>query len=460
MYRSTTIRSYALLFICCSLLFCNKPMDLKPEFESPKEILSASALITGYTTADAYVVNGYMGKLSYFAGDSIDVYISAKSIIRKARLTIYNPSGVAVDHIHCDSIIPQPITTAKPYEEGFGYRYKIVFKLVAPLKSGVYQISKKIPFLIKATVPSNQVLVVYPTNTINAYNKAGGLGSYTSPRAYITSYLRPAPIPKFNNEFIKWNTTSYAFDYITDFDLEVYDSIKNYKLMIIIGHNEYWTRNARINFDRFIDAGKHALVLSGNTAWWQVRYSADKKQMICYKDILKDPEPNALLKTIKWTAASLKLKIIPSFGQDFSLGGYGLKVDSGWNGFKILLPESPILAGTGLKYEDTLSCPTQEFDGTYLIRNGSPHPILDSTKLNFYQAELLGYDMGVVSKTTIGTFIAFRKTATSGVIINVGSTNWCNSLGFAGKSGPLIKMITLNSINLLMNDQNVFARPK
>ena len=228
--------------------------------------------------------------------------------------------------------------------------------------------------------------------------------------------------------------------------------------MIIIGHSEYWTRNARLNFDRFIDAGKHALVLSGNTAWWQVRYSADKTQMICYKDILLDPEPNALLKTIKWTTASLKLKIIPSFGQDFSLGGYGTKVDSGWNGFKILLPQSPILAGTGLKYEDVLSCPTVEFDGTYLIRNQtSPHPILDTAKLKFYRAELLGYDMGAVSKTTIGTFIAFKKTQTSGVIINVGSTDWCSTVGFAGISSNSIKLITANSINLLMTDQNVFA---
>ena len=458
MCRYQSIQRFVLLLLCCSLLFCNKPIDVKPEFKTNNEILSVATPIAGYTTADVYVANGYMGKLSYYTGDSIDVYISAKSIIRKARLGVFDAAGILVDYIHCDSIIPQATTTAKPYEQGFGYRYKILFKLTSPLKSGVYQISKKIPFLIKATIPSKQVLVVYPSNTVNAYNKAGGAGSYSSPRAYITSFLRPAPILKFNNEFIKWNGTAYAFDYITDLDLEVYDSIQQYKMMIIIGHSEYWARNARINFDRFIDAGKHALVLSGNTAWWQVRYSADKTQMICYKDILLDPEPNALLKTIKWTTASLKLKIIPSFGQDFSLGGYGTKVDSGWNGFKILLPQSPILAGTGLKYEDVLSCPTVEFDGTYLIRNQtSPHPILDTAKLKFYRAELLGYDMGAVSKTTIGTFIAFKKTQTSGVIINVGSTDWCSTVGFAGISGNSIKLITANSINLLMTDQNVFA---
>jgi len=189
MRRINRIQLYALALLCSSILFCNKRMDVQPEFETPKEILLITEPIIGYVAADTYIANGYMGKLSYFDGDSIDVYISAKSVIRKARLTIFNASGVAVDYIQCDSIIPQSPTTAKPYEEGFGYRYKIKFKLTTDLKSGIYQIAKKIPFLIKATTRSNQVVVVYPTNTVNAYNKAGGAGSYSSPRAYITSYL-------------------------------------------------------------------------------------------------------------------------------------------------------------------------------------------------------------------------------------------------------------------------------
>ena len=71
------------------MLFCNKPIDLKPEFKTNNEILSVATPIAGYTTADIYVANGYMGKLSYYTGDSIAVYISAKSIIRKARLGVF-----------------------------------------------------------------------------------------------------------------------------------------------------------------------------------------------------------------------------------------------------------------------------------------------------------------------------------------------------------------------------------
>jgi hypothetical protein len=154
----------------------------------------------------------------------------------------------------------------------------------------------------------------------------------------------------------------------------------------------------------------------------------------------------------------LKLKIIPSIGEDFQLGGYGTKTDSGWNGYKILLPLSPILAGTNLKYENIISCPTREYDGTYLIRTpGKPHPTLDTAKLKFYKAELLGYDLGAVSKTTVGTFIAFQKTPTSGKIINVGSTNWCSTDGFGGLSGPTLKLITANCIDLLMTNKNIFS---
>ena len=426
---------------------------------SPASMNEQKGLVNlpGYTACDALISDGYVGKVSYFSNDSIDFYINASSRVLNARLNVYTASGVIADYLYLDSIIPQKITTANPYQDGYGYKYRIRKKLSSGLKSGVYTISKKIPFILKNPQPSNQVLVVYPLNTANAYNKNGGKSLYTVPRAYTVSYQRPTPILKFCNEFIKWNGTSYAFDYITDIELDDYATMQNYKMIVIIGHSEYWTRQARLNIDRFVNAGHHVLILSGNTMWWQVRYSSDKTKMICYKDAALDPVTDPLLETIKWTSSTLQFPIIPSIGADFQHGGYGMKTDSGWNGYKILIPNSPLLAGTGLKFHDILSCPTQEADGSYVIRNGSADPLLDKAKLNFYKAEMLGYDYGAVSATTIPTFIVFKKTSTSGVIINVGSTNWCNSYGFAGTNAPLIKMITTNSINLMMTNGNMFS---
>ena len=81
-------------------------------------------------------------------------------------------------------------------------------------------------------------------------------------------------------------------------------------------------------------------------------------------------------------------------------------------------------------------------------------PIINN---NFYKFDLLGYD--VCHRSTylgLGTFIAFKKTETSGSIINTSSTNWCCLKTFEGKDGDKIKIITENCINLLLDDEYLF----
>ena len=89
--------------------------------------------------------------------------------------------------------------------------------------------------------------------------------------------------------------------------MDDYENIRGAKLLVVIGHSEYWTRTARLNFDRFVDEGCHALVLSGNTMWWQVRYSENKDRMICYKGG-NDPAAPARSphRTTNWFVSSLK----------------------------------------------------------------------------------------------------------------------------------------------------------
>jgi len=446
-----------LLFLCFLASTCSKPelkLSIEPNFEEKPSI----TVLSGYVSADSYVSNGYPGKMSYLDNDTVELFISATTRVNKARLGLYDVAGTLVDYIYCDSIKPQTVSTAKPYEQGYGYGYKIRYKASTKIKSGVYQVSKKIPLVVRNSTPANQVLVVYPSNTENAYNDKGGASMYTSPKAPIVSFLRPTPLHRFCNEFVKWNGTAYAFDYITDLELDNYENLANYKLLVVIGHNEYWTRSARVNFDRFISEGKSALMLTGNTMWWQVRYSADKSQLICYKSATLDPIPDPLLKTITWNSSTLKYPVIPTLGADFSKGGYAMLTDSGWNGYKILVPSSPLLQGTNLVKNSIVSCATHEFDGTYLIRYPNQDPILDLTKLNAYRAELIGYDIGQRNNiATLQTFIVYQRTATSGIIINAGSTNWCHTNGFGGPTGATIKLITKNAIELLMAKQPVFS---
>lgn len=444
---------FAAIFISCHKTdYFNSPASQGDEV---KGIIPDASTVD----ADTLIVDGYMSRYAFFPQDTLEFYINTKCVVRNLALHLYDAKGNIVAHIYLDSLIPQSIMNAEPYKNGYGYSFKSIWKPTVQLKSGFYLISKKIPFIIKNPAKSGDVVVLYPTNTENAYNQNGGGNLYmTNPT--MVSYLRPVARLKYPAEFIKWNETQYNFDYLTDPDMDDYSNFQNYKLLVIIGHSEYWTRQARTNFDRFVAEGKNVLILSGNVMWWQVRYSADKSQIICYKDKSRDPETNPLLKTIEWNSTSLAMPIIPSIGADFDHGGYGRDVDKGWDGYKIMKPNSPLLAGTNLMYTNILSCQTTEYDGTLLIRLPGYYPRIDQAGLNFYKAELIGYDYGSRNGAlTVGTFIVFKKTATTGTIVHTGSMNWCANTGFGGPDGAKIKLITVNAINILVQNKNAFSTP-
>jgi len=129
--------------------------------------------------------------------------------------------------------------------------------------------------------------------------------------------------------------------------------------------------------------------------WWQVRYSNYKKQLVCYKDSVNDPERDHLLKTINWPTASLEFPVFNSIGVDFNHGAYGMKDYHGWMGYKILKPDSPLLAGTGLDFHDIVSCQSEEYDATlFTCFPGDDDPVVDTTTLGFCKMELIGYDWG------------------------------------------------------------------
>ena len=385
----------------------------------------------GWDTVVPVIVEGYVDRASYAPGDDATLYVNAKKV-GKQTLRLYDANAREVHSVSAE-LSPQQAQTDSPWEKGFGYRPALTLK-VPDLPSGFYVWEGKIPFIVKDADHAADVLVVYPTNTENAYNDAGGRSLYTSPRAYAVSVLRPLPRPcsKFCDHFCPWlaKQTRYRVGYVADADLEDYREIDAAKVLVVIGHSEYWTRRARENFDAFVDSGRHALILSGNTMWWQVRYSDDLTQMICYKNWDLDPVADPLLKTVNW-GDLLQYPIIPSIGGDFPHGGYGWKPeDRGWDGFKIVTPNSLVFNGTGVQKGDILPLWSTEYDGTLLTGfDSAGYPMLDRQALGFHKAEIIGFDYGSRAGETVGTWIAFRKTETSGTVINAASTDWCAATG-------------------------------
>jgi hypothetical protein len=421
------------------------------------------------------VLMGYTEQSSYFPGDYILVYLDASSR-QDCALGIYDVFGKLVFQTNV-TIAPQAMQIDKPWENGFGYSIPAQIELPINLASGYYSIEHRIPFIVRSS-SSSDITIIYPINTLNAYNPSGGKSLYTynstdGIAASVVSFLRPMTTTlqqEFCNSCLQWfpSLADIKANYITDIDMEEISSLSKTKIAIIIGHSEYWTRQARLNFDNFINNGGHGLILSGNTMFWQVRNSGNNT-LTCFRHLLKDPDLNQDLKTIHWSDSSLHFSTLSSIGADFAHGGYGLKedtttengeLDQGWNGYKIVSPSSPLFEGLHFQKGDILSLPTTEYDGAPIKGfDNNGFPIVDNSILKFERMELIGFDKGWrAGKETIPTFIVIQKTKSSGIVVNVASTNWCSPTGLGSiQSGDKIKLITQNGIRKLLSGQTVFS---
>jgi hypothetical protein len=412
-------------------------------------------------------IDGYSDKFSYMPGDTCTLYLNATSN-QKTSLRLLTLDGIPVDTLEIE-VTNQDMQNNEPWKNGFGYKPTCRYK-IPRVKSGLYMWENtKVYFVIMEATKKSDIVIVYPFNTEIAYCTGGGKSLYDASsidnkRASHVSFLRPI---KYNSNhslfswgFLQWIiTTNYNFRLISDIEMENYDQLKGSKLLVIMGHSEYWTRTARMNFDKFVSKGNDALILSGNTMWWQIRYDLPNKHIICYKDSLSDPQKDLLLKTVNFNKPWVNYSIMKSIGVDWEMGGFGLKEDKGWDGFKICVPTSPLLQGTNLEKGDVLICPTKEFDCTALDGfDKDGYPVMDKTKIGFNYAELIGFDKGQhYDKEMIMTFVALQKTKKTGRIINVGSTNWCSINTFYGPDNERIKKITTNMIDLMLGKKSIFS---
>ncbi len=104
--------------------------------------------------------------------------------------------------------------------------------------------------------------------------------------------------------FIEWmDRHGFQAEYCTSFDLDRAPISSEYRLVISIGHDEYWSYNMKHNVQDFVGAGGNAAFFSANTCWWQIRFSSDGRQMTCYKDIAHENAENTPqgLWTTQWS---------------------------------------------------------------------------------------------------------------------------------------------------------------
>jgi len=245
------------------------------------------------------IIDGYTDKASYRAGETVSFFLNAVGTGSGGvgSLCLRASNGATITCINGIDMAQQSISgsNTEPWKNGFGYSASnVTWTIPSSIQSGHYILygpgtsppGFEIPIIIKGDKNTANIVVVCPTNTINAYTNSGGksLYDYNSSngiQATTVSFLRPQDYTGgLMTGFLKWLYNTYPsashpsanVNVISDLDMDDYSEIQNAKVLIVIGHSEYWSRQARENFDRFVDKGmdevghdRHAIILSGNS---------------------------------------------------------------------------------------------------------------------------------------------------------------------------------------------------
>ncbi len=202
-----------------------------------------------------------------------------------------------------------------------------------------------------------------------------------------SKFFRAAGWATYDRLFARWaEQEGYTLDYYAQSDLHYHPEwFRDYKAIVIVGHDEYQTWEERKALDDYIEKGGKFVRLAGNVLW-QVRRG--NNTMICYKDqaeemdpVRNDPKQKHLL-TSAWESLAVNWPSVQTYGVN-SLRGIYLKF-GGWNpratgGFTVYRPDHWALAGTDLYYGDVFGQESNiagyEGDGLdYTFRYGLPYP--------------------------------------------------------------------------------------
>lgn len=328
------------------------------------------------------------------------------------------------------------ISTSRQWRSGF---YSVTMRAVPP--GGNEEVGHAF-FVLRPDggTAHSPILLVLSTNTYNAYNDWGGPSLYTGgvrvsfDRPIAAGFLqKPEPAGRiacleqaidrdathyrdwaqqhglsdwsgaagwhnWELPFVRWAETSgFALDVAVNSDLEFHPEVlAGHRLMVSVGHDEYWSWAMRDTAEQFISQGGNVAFFSGNDLCWQVRFEDDGRTMVSYKyQFADDPvfgTSDQHLLTSLWCDHLIGRPENRLTGVSASRGGYvrlGLGVPRGSGGYTVWRPENWVFEGTDLRYGDLLgaaaSVVAYEADGCeFTVENGLPIPThADGTPAGF-----------------------------------------------------------------------------
>jgi hypothetical protein len=456
-------------------------------------LLLANVAVGDVTEPRSLFVEGYAGRVSYAPGEVVTLHVSTsapKFSLEIARL------GTKPQVVHTQTDIAGVESPIPENASSHGCRWPVSWKLTVPdtWPTGYYQVALKVAdnggkfvqrnrrtaesscyFIIRPKEPgkSSRILLQLATNTYNAYNNWGGFSLYAyhgraNVQGHRVSFERP-PASQFGNweaAFVAWAEGSgYALDYCANSDLEFHpELLKAYRLVLSVGHDEYWSAPMRDHLEAFIAAGGNVAFFSGNTCCWQVRSEDDGRALVSWKQrFIMDPVfpsgDHKLLSTA-WSHHLVQRPENQLTGVGFLFGGYhrshGQYMD-GPAAYTVHHPDHWLFAGTGLNAGDQFggkdTIVGYECDGCeFALKDGRPVPtyrdgtpegftILGSCPAKWHPDDALWYDR--FPKDRVGAAVLGTYTR-GGTVITAGSTDWAH--GLRGKD-PIVERITRNVLD-------------
>jgi hypothetical protein len=166
-------------------------------------------------------------------------------------------------------------------------------------------------FIVRDQTSRSDVLFQTSDPTWQAYNSYGGSDFYqgaANGRAYKISYNRPIVTREgttkrdfyFSSEYAQvrfMERNGYDVSYFSGVDTDRFGSLlTNHRVILSVGHDEYWSGDQRANLEAARDAGVNIQFLTGNTGYWRTRYepsaaggtATDYRTLVSYKETWSD----------------------------------------------------------------------------------------------------------------------------------------------------------------------------
>ena len=314
---------------------------------------------------------------------------------------------------------------------------------------------------------------------------------------HLSNWAGSAGWPDWEWPFLAWaERNGYGIDVVTNADLDEHPTIVDrYRLLLSVGHDEYWSGPMRDTVESFIARGGNVAFFSGNTSLWQVRLEEPvdgvATVMVGYKgqfksDPVYDTDRVAELTSI-WSDHLIERPENHMTGVSFTRGGYhriARRVTNGAGGYTVYRPDHWMFEGTSVDYGDVLGASATtvgyECDGCdYTVVDGLPHPTgsdgtpssfqilamvpaVHSTRANasrplaanepseieFLASRVFGTrDESAITRISAGQAMLGTYTSPGGgTVVTSGSTDWAH--GLAGRDEQ-IEQITRNVLDRL-----------